>query len=67
MFTYISIGLCVLWLVSAIGVGVNMYKLFKAEDCIDILRYESNCNFYQTIMWMTVLANWMIWIIKTKG
>jgi len=67
VFTYISIGLCILWLVSAIGVGINMHKLFKSEEAIDILRYENNCNFYQTLMWMALIANWIIWVIKTKG
>ena len=65
--TYTSVGLCILWLVSIFGFGINMYKLSKAKESIDILRYENSCNFYQTLMWMTVLANWIIWVIKTKG
>lgn len=65
--TYMSIGLCILWLVTAVGLGINMYKLLKSEEPIDILRYENNCNFYQTLMWMALIANWIIWLIKTKG
>ena len=67
VITYISAGLCILWLFSVVGLGINMHKLFKSEEAIDILRYENNCNFYQTLMWMALIANWIIWVIKTKG
>ena len=67
VITYISAGLYILWLISVVGLGINMHKLFKSEEAIDILRYENNCNFYQTLMWMALIANWIIWVIKTKG
>lgn len=66
VITFISAGLCILWLISVVGLGINMHRLFKSEEPIDILRYENNCNFYQTLMWMALIANWIIWVIKTK-